>query len=719
MDVARIDLTSTRFVASLETVKPDLGQPRKTVKEDKLTQLSKSMASHGQISYPLAEWVKGRVYREYILGRHDVKEEDKNTVLKGVSDDDDILFLIYGHRRLLAAKEAGFADIEIDVRNSKIPLPILERRIIQIQEDSQVAPPPFRRAEEIVRLMNDENKAREYQSKPPFTVKEFSKYASVPERAIRDAYRYVYNCAYRVKKIVAEEGLSYERAVLLSWIPGKTEQHELALKYANTPFEKFKEIIYRDILKASRQASVPKELSAMAKRIIAQQKRRRDLENIPEVEDETDLAQINRQSQAERRAACRKQNILEVRESLGMARDYISRTWKLSRIDDDYKANVQGSLEEKVDSCLKSLSMLETAVAKHTEYLDALTNGTAANGGSICHVTIAKKLREIESRDRPTVQRKATRKIKVVKLEYITPDPENPRGPVADNEVESLGESIKMAGLFNALLVEKIGRKEYKLICGHRRYEACKHAGVDTVRVIEIQNLSRELRSWLQNDENTQEPFTAEERGNALIEVYELAGAEGLNDVVKMLKISRRTGLDVLSFAKLVAPEVKTLVGEGLLSYSAAMLFANENLTVPVEGRGGVERRKLTFDEQLEIAYDAVIRGKTTQSEIRQDISAFIDRLGANTSQPGLFADEPESEDVSFRRRKIYATQAEQFKYFLVSLKQTLERYAKNEATLKDIVSTDLHSLSHIAAIKKMLKDAKRDVKLSKSSRKK
>jgi len=70
-----------------------------------------------------------------------------------------------------------------------------------------------------------------------------------------------------------------------------------------------------------------------------------------------------------------------------------------------------------------------------------------------------------------------------IALSRIVP-PKTPLRERADDEdVVTLADSIKKIGLLHPILVRKVGDK-YQVVCGHRRYLACKMAGLEKVKCI-------------------------------------------------------------------------------------------------------------------------------------------------------------------------------------------------------------------------------------------
>lgn len=91
-----------------------------------------------------------------------------------------------------------------------------------------------------------------------------------------------------------------------------------------------------------------------------------------------------------------------------------------------------------------------------------------------------------------------------IPLADIVPNPYQPRYVFDDDKIEELANSIKEHGVFQPIIVKKMG-ENYAIISGERRYRACQKAGLKTIPAIKrlyekskmieialIENLQRE-----------------------------------------------------------------------------------------------------------------------------------------------------------------------------------------------------------------------------------
>ena len=82
-------------------------------------------------------------------------------------------------------------------------------------------------------------------------------------------------------------------------------------------------------------------------------------------------------------------------------------------------------------------------------------------------------------------------KVRVVDIDQITPNPNQPRTIFDKEELEELTNSIKNHGLLQPILVRTTEDDKYQIIAGERRWQASKKAGLSEVP-IQIKNVSDE-----------------------------------------------------------------------------------------------------------------------------------------------------------------------------------------------------------------------------------
>ena len=69
-------------------------------------------------------------------------------------------------------------------------------------------------------------------------------------------------------------------------------------------------------------------------------------------------------------------------------------------------------------------------------------------------------------------------------LEFITPNPRQPRQAFDDEALEELAESIGIVGLLQPIVVRQVGSQHFELIMGERRWRASQRAGLGKIPAI-------------------------------------------------------------------------------------------------------------------------------------------------------------------------------------------------------------------------------------------
>ena len=83
--------------------------------------------------------------------------------------------------------------------------------------------------------------------------------------------------------------------------------------------------------------------------------------------------------------------------------------------------------------------------------------------------------------DRPRAQRK-------VPIEFLKPNPRNPRREFADAELGELANSIKQHGVIQPIVVRPVkgAQDRYEIIAGERRWRASQIAGLHEVPIVPV-----------------------------------------------------------------------------------------------------------------------------------------------------------------------------------------------------------------------------------------
>jgi ParB family chromosome partitioning protein len=204
-------------------------------------------------------------------------------------------------------------------------------------------------------------------------------------------------------------------------------------------------------------------------------------------------------------------------------------------------------------------SVKETSMAE--EARSRLGRGLAALIGDVSE--------ETPTGERPRPQRR-------VPIEFVHPNPRNPRRDYSDTELEELAASIRERGIIQPIVVRPVrgAHDAYEIIAGERRWRAAQRAAVHEVPIV-VLDVSDGEALELAIIENVQRadlnPIEEANGYQALIEQYEHS-QEG---VAKIVGKSRAHVTNTLRLLKL-PPEVQDFVRSGEISAGHARVLIGQ-----------------------------------------------------------------------------------------------------------------------------------------------
>ena len=155
---------------------------------------------------------------------------------------------------------------------------------------------------------------------------------------------------------------------------------------------------------------------------------------------------------------------------------------------------------------------------------------------------------------------------KRVPIEFLRPNPRNPRKHFDEEQLEELAASIRERGVIQPVLVRSIGHlaDAYEIIAGERRWRAGQRAGLHEIPVTLIEAGDREALeiAIVENVQRTDLNALEEAQG------YEQLGAEfGYTqaDLAKVIGKSRSHVTNTLRLLKL-PPQTRKMLAEGAIS---------------------------------------------------------------------------------------------------------------------------------------------------------
>ncbi|MDJ0614479.1 MAG: ParB/RepB/Spo0J family partition protein [Rhizobiaceae bacterium] len=207
-----------------------------------------------------------------------------------------------------------------------------------------------------------------------------------------------------------------------------------------------------------------------------------------------------------------------------------------------------------------------------------LGRGLAALMGDLDQPVQSTPIQEAPVEEAPAVPLRGER---IVPIEKIRANPNNPRRSFADSELEDLCNSIREHGIVQPILVrpargEDLGGAEYEIIAGERRWRASQKASIHEVPIIirDVEDKQALELAIIENVQRSDLNAVEEALGyQQLIDEYDYTQ----NDLAQVIGKSRSHVANTLRLLKLPA-NVQTLVSDGSLSAGhARTLVTMEN----------------------------------------------------------------------------------------------------------------------------------------------
>jgi ParB family chromosome partitioning protein len=161
--------------------------------------------------------------------------------------------------------------------------------------------------------------------------------------------------------------------------------------------------------------------------------------------------------------------------------------------------------------------------------------------------------------DRPRAQRK-------VPIEFLRPNPRNPRRDFSDTELGELADSIKQHGVIQPIVVRPVRgvQDRYEIIAGERRWRASQIAGLHEVPIVPV-DVSDSDALEIAIIENVQRedlnPIEEAQGYHALANEFK----RGQDEIAKIVGKSRSHVANMMRLTKLPA-EVQAYIASGQLS---------------------------------------------------------------------------------------------------------------------------------------------------------
>ncbi len=169
-----------------------------------------------------------------------------------------------------------------------------------------------------------------------------------------------------------------------------------------------------------------------------------------------------------------------------------------------------------------------------------------------------------------------------VPVEFLRPNPRNPRKYFPDNDLDDLAASIRQKGLIQPVIVRTIGTSttHYEIVAGERRWRAAQRAGLTEIPVVQIEAGDREALeiAIIENVQRSELNPLEEAAGYAqLIEQFNYSQLE-LSGIIGKSRSHIANIMRILA----LPGEVKAFIEKGELSagHARALLSVSDPLGV-------------------------------------------------------------------------------------------------------------------------------------------
>ncbi|WP_068084430.1 ParB/RepB/Spo0J family partition protein [Polycladidibacter stylochi] len=218
----------------------------------------------------------------------------------------------------------------------------------------------------------------------------------------------------------------------------------------------------------------------------------------------------------------------------------------------------------------------------------------------------------------PMVAPDRTRDIKKVPIEYLSPNPRNPRKSFTESDLESLTESVREKGIVSPILVRPTPGKpgHFEIIAGERRWRAAQRASLHEAPVI-VRNVTDQEALELAIIENVQRADL-----NPIEEAlgYEQLISEFSYSQVELSKVIGKSRSHVANTLRLLKlpNSVKDYLAEGLITagHARALITVEDPATIA----DLIVEKGLTVRDVEKIAQDpSILEKKPPQPKPEKD----------------------------------------------------------------------------------------------------
>lgn len=158
-------------------------------------------------------------------------------------------------------------------------------------------------------------------------------------------------------------------------------------------------------------------------------------------------------------------------------------------------------------------------------------------------------------------------------IELLRPWKGQPRSEYDPVQLDELADSIRKQGVIEPLVVRSVGKDQWEIICGERRWRAAQRAGLLKVPIIE-RNVDDDTAFEIAVTENVSRASLSFADFAVACERYRARGMTGV-EIAKRFGCSEKHISDALAVFRNVAPQVLALNREGKLANTHLVALRN------------------------------------------------------------------------------------------------------------------------------------------------
>jgi ParB family chromosome partitioning protein len=200
-----------------------------------------------------------------------------------------------------------------------------------------------------------------------------------------------------------------------------------------------------------------------------------------------------------------------------------------------------------------------------------------------------------------------------VPIEFLKPNPRNPRKTFLDADLDELAESIRQHGVIQPIVARPVrgAADHFEIIAGERRWRAAQRAGLHDVPIVPVEVTDNDALQIMIVENVQREDLNAmeEARGyHLLVDEFK----HGVEDVAKAVGKSRSHVANMMRLTKLPS-DVQELIASGKLSAGHARALIG--LADPSTAAARVINEGLSVRQTEALAHEAGVPSRKPRAE--------------------------------------------------------------------------------------------------------